>query len=75
MNVISIYDRFMYCWFIYANIKLSLVVGWIEVELSSVLGLLWLLLCEEGVWDVNYRNRVDCEAKCGSLNRFYQVLL
>jgi len=61
---------FMYCWFVYANIKLSLVVGWLEVELSSVLGYLWSLLCEEGVWVVNYHNRVDCEAMCGSLSRF-----
>ena len=35
MNVIPLYDRFMYCWFVCANIKPSLVAGWLEVELFS----------------------------------------
>ena len=61
MNVIPIYDRSMYYWFVLANIELSLVVGWLEVELLSGLMFLWSLLCEEGVWIVNYHNRVDCE--------------
>ena len=61
MNAILMYGRFMYCWFVYANIKPSLGDGWFEVELSSVLRFLWLLLCEEGVWVVNYRNRVGFE--------------
>ena len=50
------------------NIESSLVVGWLEVELSSVLRYLWSLLYEEGVWAVNYCNRVDYEVICGLIN-------
>ena len=70
MNVMPIYDRFMYCWFVYANIKPNLVVGWLEMKLMSDSRILWPVLCEEGAWAVNCRNRVDCEAMCGSLSRF-----
>jgi len=41
MNVILIYDRSMYYWFVHVNIERSLVVGWFEVELFSGLRLLW----------------------------------
>ena len=75
MNVIPIYDRSMYYWFVHVNIEPSLVVGWFEVELMRNLKLLWSVLCEEGAWVVNCRNRVDCEAMCGSLGRFCQVVL
>jgi len=36
---------------------------------------LWSVLCEEGVWVVIDRNRVDWEAMCGFLGRFCQVEL
>ena len=75
MNVIPIYDRSMYYWFVRANIEPSLVVGWLDVELLSGLRLLWSVSSEEGVWVVNYRNRMDCEAMCGSLSRFCRVVL
>ena len=52
MNVIPIYDHFMYCWLVYANSKLSLVVRWFEVELMRNLRFLWLVLCAEGAWVV-----------------------
>jgi len=68
MNVMPIYDRFMYCWFVYVNIEPSLTVGWFEVELLSGLRLLWSVLCEERDRVVNCRNRVDCEAMCGLMN-------
>ena len=63
-----IYDRFMYCRFVYVNIEPSLVVGWLEVELLSGLRLLWSVLCEEGDRVVNCRNRVDFEAMCCLMN-------
>jgi len=68
MNVILIYDRSMYYWFVHVNIEPSLVVGWFEVELLSGLRLLWSVLCEEGHWVVNCRNRADCDAMCGLMN-------
>jgi len=68
MNVMSIYDRFMYCWFVFVNIEPSLVVGWLEVELLSGLRLLWSVLCEEGDRVVNCHNHVDCEAIWGLMN-------
>ena len=68
MNVMSIYDRFMYCWFVFVNIEPSLVVGWLEVELLSGLRLLWSVLCEEGDSVVNCRNRVDCKATRGIMS-------
>jgi len=68
MNVIPIYDRSMYYWFVHVNIEPSFVVGWFEVELLSGLRLLWSMLCEEGDRVVNCRNRVDCEAMCGLMN-------
>ena len=55
--------------------QVKLVVGWLEVELLSGLRFLWSLLCEEGAWVVNYRNRVDCEAMCGSVGKFCRVML
>jgi len=45
MNVMPIYYRSMYYWFVRASIEPSLVVGWLEVELLSGLRFLWLLLC------------------------------
>jgi len=74
MNVMPIYDRSMYYWFVRVSIESSLVVRWLEVELLSGLRFLLSLLCDEGVWVVNYRNRVDCEAMCTSLSRFYRVV-
>ena len=62
-------------WFVQVNIEPSLVVGWFKVELMRNLRFLWSVLCEEGAWVVNCRNRVDCEAMCGTLGRFCQVLL
>jgi len=75
MNVIPIYDRSVYFWFVHVNIKPSLVVGWFEVELMRNLRFLWSVLCEEGAWVVNCRNRMDCGAMCGLLSRFCQVVL
>jgi len=75
MNVMLIYDHFMYYWFVHANIELSLVVGWLDVELLSGLKFLWSVLSKEGVWVVNYRNHMDCEAVCGLMGRFYQVMI
>ena len=68
VNVMPIYDRLMYCWFVYVNIEPSLVVGWFEVELLSDLRLLWSVLCDKGDRVVNHRNRVDCEAMCGLMS-------
>ena len=53
VNVMPIYNRFIYCWFVYINIEPSLVVGWFEVELLSDLRFLWSVLCEEGDRVVN----------------------
>jgi len=75
MNVMPIYDRSMYDWFGHVNIEPSLVVGWFEAELMRNLRFLWSLLCEEGVGVVKCRNRVNCEAVCGSLGRICQVVL
>jgi len=74
MNVMPIYDCSMYYWFMRANIEPSLVVGWLEVQLSSRLRFFWSLLGVEGAWIVNYRNHVDCEAMCGLMGRFCQVV-
>ena len=60
MNIIPMYDRFLYCWFVHVNIEPSLVVGWFEVELMRNLRFLWSVLCEEGVRAENCHNRVDC---------------
>jgi len=68
MNVILIYDRSMYYWFVHVNIEPSLVVGWFEVELLNGLRLLWSVLCEEGDRVMNCRNRVDCKAMYGLIN-------
>ena len=68
MNVMPIYDRFMYRWFVYVNIEPSLVLGWLEVELLSDLRFLWSVLCEEGDRVVNCCNRMDCEAMCGLMS-------
>ena len=68
MNVMPIYDRFMYSWFVYVNIEPSLVVGWFEVEALSGLRLLWSVLCEHGDRDVNCGNQLECEAMCGLMN-------
>ena len=69
-----IYDGFMNYWFVHVNIEPSLVVGWCEVELLSGFRFLWSVLCVEGDRVVNCRNRVDCEAMCGSLNRFHRAM-
>ena len=69
------YDRFLYCWFVHANIESRLVVGWFEVELMRNLRFFWSMLCEEGVRVVNFRNRVDCEAMCGLMSKFCGVVL
>jgi len=47
MNVTFVYDSFMYYWFVYGNIELSLVVGWFKVKLLSNLRFLWWLLCDK----------------------------
>ena len=68
MNIIPMYDRFLYCWVVNVNIEPRLVVGWFEVELMRYLRFLWSVLCEEGVRVVNCRNCVDCEAMCGLMS-------
>ena len=75
MNVIPIFDGFMYYWFVYANIEPSLIVRWFEVELIRNLRFLRSVLYEEGAWLMNCHNRVDCEAMYGSLGGFCQVVL
>jgi len=75
MNVAFISDGVIYCWIVYGTIELSLVVGWFEVKLLRDMRLLWLMLCKEGAWVVIYRNRVDCEAMCSLLDKFFQVKL
>jgi len=65
MNIIPMYDRFVYCWFVHVNIKPSLVIGWFEMELLSDLSFLWSVLYEEGDRVVNCCNCVDFEAMCG----------
>jgi len=74
MNIMPIYDHFLYCWFVHVDIEPSLVVGCFEVELMRNLRFLWSVLCEEGAWVVNYRNRMDFDAMCG-LSKFCQVVL
>ena len=69
MNVIPICDSSMYYWFVHANIEPSLVFG------LSGLRFLWSLLCEEGAWVVNYRNRADCEAMCGLMGKFCKTVI
>jgi len=64
MNIILMYDRFVYYWFVHVNIEPSLVVEWFEVELLSCLRFLWSVLGEEGYRVANCHNRVDCEAMC-----------
>ena len=71
----TIYDGFMYYWFVHANIEPSLIVEWFEVELLRDLRFLWLVLYEEGAWVMICHNCVDCEVMCSSLGRFCQVVL
>jgi len=50
------------------EIETEMVVGWVEVELWAVRGPCGTVLVrrEPRLW--NFRNRVDCEAMCGSLS-------
>jgi len=68
MNIIPMYDRCVYCWFVHVNIEASLVVGRFEVELLCGLRFLWSVLYEEGDSIVNCCNRVDCEVICGLMS-------